>query len=191
MQKKIKIDGNRFLVFDVNDDFVYTITISEYYMKNNKLIKALYLSMWDDFSFNVYVNNYNINEVTFTFNQKHPLYNLLKKLLNNDNNLLIDDDLTLKDKMKYLNISMNNNLITLSFINKLSNQEYYSKKFNVFIKNIMPDGRSKIDRQYLDTKERLCNFFNEVSNFFEVCISEGQDKVTEKVLKIKNNKYKN
>ena len=50
----------------------------------------------------------------------------------------------------------------------------------------MPDCRSKIDRQYLDTKERLCHFFNEVRDFFETCISESQDKATEKVIKIRN-----
>ena len=186
MQKRIKIDDNHFLVFDANDDFVYTMTISGYYLENNKLEKAFYLSMWDDFSFNAYVNNYNISEITFTFNKNHPLYNPLKKILNTDNNLLIDDDLTLKDKMKYLNISMSNNVILLSFVNKLSNQDYYSKKFNVFIKNIMPDCRSKIDRQYLDTKEHLCHFFNEVRDFFETCISENQDKAIEKVIKIRN-----
>ena len=118
MQKKIKIDDNHFLVFDANDDFVYTMTISGYYLENNKLEKAFYLSMWDDFSFNAYVNNYNISEITFTFNKNHPLYNPLKKILNTDNNLLIDDDLTLKDKMKYLNISMSNNAILLSFVNQ-------------------------------------------------------------------------
>ena len=35
-------------------------------------------------------------------------------------------------------------------------------KFHVFIKNIGPDPRSKIDLNYKDTKKRLSIFFNEV-----------------------------
>ncbi|MCI8778594.1 MAG: hypothetical protein HFI87_05540 [Bacilli bacterium] len=54
-------------------------------------------------------------------------------------------------------------IIILEFINKLDNYNDSIKhnKFNVFIKNIGLDCRSKIDCQNKDTKKRLWNFFEE------------------------------
>lgn len=52
----------------------------------------------------------------------------------------------------------------MEFINKLEDENYVLEKFHIFIKNIGPDGRSKIDQYYKDTKIRLFNFFNEVYN---------------------------
>ena len=65
-----------------------------------------------------------------------------------------------------MNISKNNTNITLRFINLLDN-EYSINKFYIFIKNIVPDGISRIDSLYKDTKERLCLFFEEAYRLIE------------------------
>lgn len=161
MIKKIKTNYDRVLVLDINDEdeYVQNITINEYFISNNKLFKSYTLSMWDDFAFNVYVDDVNLSEVEFKFNCNHPLYLPLLNLLNNERELIIDDDLTKEYIKKYISINIKDNTIYLKFNNKLIKNELYSKKFYIFIKNIMIDGRSKIDRNYLDTKERLCKFF--------------------------------
>lgn len=82
-------------------------------------------------------------------------------LLEGLDNLEIEDDDTSEYKKKYLDISKNENGVNFTFINNREDQKQGRsiEKFDVFIKNIFPDGRSKIDRKELDTKDRLNKFF--------------------------------
>ena len=119
--------------------------------------------MWDDYNFNSYVDSYDTSSiVSYEFDKNHPLFLALFHLLNYDEELLIDDDGTIEEEKKYLLIKKIKDKIYILFVNKLENNEFLSKKFNVFVKNILYDGRSKVDIKSKDTKIRLNNFFNEV-----------------------------
>ena len=85
--------------------------------------------------------------------------------MNGDKELIIDDDDTYEDMEKYMTISIDNDIITIKFINKLENDNSM-ERFSVFIKNIGFDLRSKIDCNDLDTKDRLYVFFSEVHKLF-------------------------
>lgn len=76
-------------------------------------------------------------------------------------NLEIEDDDTREYKKKYLNVLKDENGVNFTFVNNREDERegLSAEKFNVFIKNVFPDGRSKIDRNELDTKDRLNNFF--------------------------------
>ena len=58
------------------------------------------------------------------------------------------------------NIKKDEDLYKFIFINNLENNEYQSQKFRVFIKNIGPDCRSKIND--VSIKYRIVDFFKEV-----------------------------
>ena len=164
IEKRIKINNNRTLIYNITkDSFITTYTIKEIFLENNKLKKIYTLSMWDDYNFNSYVDSDDTNDiVSYEFDKDHPLFLALFHLLNYDEELLIDDDSTMEDDKKYMLIKRIKDKIYILFVNKLENNEFLSKKFNVFIKNILYDGRSKIDSKSKDTKIRLNDFFNEV-----------------------------
>ena len=163
MEKRIELDNGGVILLDVVPGYACsTITIQEGFLVNGDLEKSYTLSKWDDYGFNAFIpNDTNLSEVTFDFDINHPLYFPLLHLLSEDKKLIIDDDDTLELNKKYLEIINLDDKIRISFINKLNDFNYYEQKYYVFIKNICFDGRSKIDQQYKDTKERLHKFFNE------------------------------
>ena len=59
---------------------------------------------------------------------------------------------------KYMKIQKHEQDISVDFYNG-SKDASITDKFIITIINIMRDGRSKIDREGLDTKERLVKFF--------------------------------
>ena len=65
-----------------------------------------------------------------------------------------------------MRIHFDRNNVIIDFINNLDNNCTHYEKFNVFIKNVCADVRSKIDCADKDTKERLFFFFREVSEMF-------------------------
>ena len=164
-EKRIEISKNRILIYRISEGYIKpTYTITEGFILNGEIIKDYMLSQWDDYGFNGWIkDNRNINKLSFEFDINHPLYLPLFHLLNYDDELLIDDDATIDDNKKYMLVHRNNNIIYIDFIND-SNEIF--KKFYVFIKNIVYDGRSKIDRDYKDTKKRLADFFKEVNKIF-------------------------
>lgn len=159
MNKKIEISDDRILDLYIGEGI---INISEGFIVDGNLKKYYDLTRTMDYSFNAssYDDEYELNEIQFEFNIKHPLYSPLNNLLNNKNTLIIDDDDTVELNKKYIKISKNEDKIILSFINELSDN-LELEKFSVFIKNIMFDLRSKIDDQQLDTQDRLHTFFSE------------------------------
>ena len=164
LEKRIQINDNRVLIYSVVEGYAKpTYRIDEGFIENGDIIKTYCLSQWDDYGFYGWINNdEGIKKITFEFDIDHPLYFPLFHLLNYDEVLLIDDDDTREDNKKYILIYKKKNKIYIDFINNLFNNNYIIKKFHVFIKNIVFDGRSKIDRDKKDTKKRLIDFFNEV-----------------------------
>lgn len=81
-------------------------------------------------------------------------------------------------------ISKKEDKIYISFINNKDKSDLIDK-YHIFIKNIAPDGRSKIDHNYQDTKIRLNEFFREVE---EVIKNEYHQMTVEEYL-IKNNNH--
>lgn len=164
-KKTINVNENRIIEYTISDDYTQIHTISEVFIENGKLIKNYKLSRWDDYGFSGWISkdiadNENINLLSYDFEIDHPLYLPLLHLLQGDEQLIIDDDNTAEFNKKYMLISKEKDKIALTFINDLENAGFINR-FYVFIKNIGVDGRSKIDRQYKDTKERLYFFYQE------------------------------
>lgn len=161
LEKRIEIDENRILIYNITEGYAKpTYTIMEGFLKNGEIIKTYNLSQWDDYGLNAYINNDEVRKISFEFDITHPLYLPLFHLLNYDDELLIDDDGSREDNKKYMLVRREKDKIFMEFIDELEDESYI-ERFHVFIKNIGPDGRSKIDRDYKDTKNRLFIFFNE------------------------------
>ena len=86
---------------------------------------------------------------------------MLNKLLGIDNKIVIDDDNTGEKLKKFMSIEKRDDNIVIQF-NGDETCELKYRKFSVFIKNVGPDARSKI--QNLDFKIRLINFFEYCKN---------------------------
>jgi len=163
-EKRIQINENRILIYRISEGYAKpTYTITEGFLENDEVIKTYSLSQWDDYGLNGWINNDdNVKKISFVFDIDHPLYIPLFHLLNYDDELLIDDDDTMSNNQKYLLVHKEKSKIFMDFINELNDEIHMPEKFNVFIKNIGRDGRSKIDQDHKDTKLRLFLFFNEV-----------------------------
>ncbi len=165
-ERRIQINDNRLLIYNISEGHIKpTYTIMEGFLENGDVIKTYNLSQWDDYGLNGWINNDKcVKKISFEFDMNHPLYFPLFHLLNYDDELLIDDDDTIENNKKYVLIRREEDKIFMKFIDELENNIYMSERFHVFIKNIVFDGRSKIDQNQKDTKIRLNNFFNEVND---------------------------
>ena len=159
VNKKIKLDNGNIILINVSSGYACnTVTISEGYLKNNDIVKSLDLSIWDDIRFNAYTSDDNVNCISFEIDINHPLYFCVKRLLGEDEELIIDDDDTREELKKYLTIKRENNIFKFIFVNNKEN-EFEIDKFSVFIKNIAFDLRSKITDGYI--KMRIVKFFRD------------------------------
>lgn len=170
-EKTIRINDDRILKYNISDGFAKDeYTIMEGFIKDDEIEKTYNLSQWDDYGFTAWINDMdsNIKHISYEFDDNHPLFMPLIHLLNYDDELTIDDDDTRELNKKYMKIYKKDKKIIMEYTNILESENYYSssEKFHVFIKNIVTDGRSKIDCQYRDTKMRLSIFFNEVYDVF-------------------------
>jgi len=157
-KKKILDDGN---IIKLNNDGRRVI-IDKGYIQNGEPLKVLTMSMTDDFGFEAYTFlNEETDGVNFSIPQYDPLYKHLNALLGTNSDLIIDDDMTAEEKQKYMKIQKHEQDISVDFYNG-SKDASITDKFIITIINIMSDGRSKIDRDGLDTKERLVKFFRGV-----------------------------
>ena len=157
-KKKILDDGN---IIKLNNDGRRVI-IDKGYIQNGEPLKVLTMSMTDDFGFEAYTFlNEETDGVNFSIPQYDPLYKHLNVLLGTHSDLIIDDDMTAEEKQKYMKIQKHEQDISVDFYNG-SKDASITDKFIITIINIMSDGRSKIDRDGLDTKERLVKFFRGV-----------------------------
>lgn len=166
-QKEININDNRILRHTlIEDNYLGTYVISEGFLNNKKFLKSYTLSMSDDYLFSAFTDEdiYTIDKISFEFNDNHPLYIPLLHLLNNDDELIIDDDATRELNKNYIRVHKDDNTIYFDFISEIDEDDM--NRFNIHIKNIVKDLRSKIDNFNLDTKDRLNTFFKEAYNVF-------------------------
>ena len=192
-EKRIELSENRILIYRISEGYAKpTFTITEGFLENGDLIKTYSLSQWDDYGLNSWINDdEDVTKISFEFDMNHPLYFPLFHLLNYDDQLIIDDDGTMEENKKYMLVRREEEKIYIDFIDLVEDDIYASERFNVFIKNIGIDGRSKIDQNYKDTKERLLIFFNEVYDIImndyhqttieEYIIKNSKDTETEKI----------
>lgn len=156
-KKKILDDGN---IIKLNNDGRKVI-IDKGYIQNGEPLKVLTMSMTDDFGFEAFTfSDEETDSVNFSIPQYDPLYKHLNTLLGANDDLIIDDDMTAEEKQKYMKIQKQEQDILVSFHNG-SKEASTIDKFIITIINIMRDGRSKIDRDGLDTKEKLVEFFRD------------------------------
>lgn len=132
---------------------------------NQKLIKSVSFSIWDDFEFSAFENKeeleegINVRSIHFSIEKDNPIYEPLAKFLNNKP-FLLDDDGTLEKNKKTMQISEDGNRVMIEFKNDIAKNSDNKKHITVFVKNIMDDGRSKLGIGD-NTKERLIELFEE------------------------------
>lgn len=185
-EKRIELSENRILIYRISEGYAKpTFTITEGFLENGDLIKTYSLSQWDDYGLNSWINDdEDVTKISFEFDMNHPLYFPLFHLLNYNDQLIIDDDGIMEENKKYMLVRREEEKIYIDFIDLVEDDIYASERFNVFIKNIGLDGRSKIDQNYKDTKERLLIFFNEV---YDIIMNEYHQTTIEEYI-IKNSK---
>ena len=168
-KKEINLGDNKKLSYEISKEYVPMHTIK--LVERDRIPKSIMFNKWDDYGFTSWYAN-SIEEFekstiqTHIIEKDYPIYIPLLHLLNGSDELIIDDDATYENNKKYMRIKLNEKNITIDFINLLNNNDSL-EKYNVFIKNIGFDLRSKIDSLNLDTKERLYFFFREVYEFIK------------------------
>lgn len=162
-EKSIPIQENRVLVYRISaGTFIKTYTITEGFLENRNVLKTYSLSKWDDYGLNgLSFEDEEVHHLSFEFDMNHPLFFPFFHLLNYDEELIIDDDDTRDEYKRYLRVHRDKDRIFMDFIDEVEDSSYFSERFHIFIKNILYDGRSKIDQKQKDTKLRLSAFFKE------------------------------
>ena len=193
MKKKIQLDDNNLLSISIDRGFTETTMITRYFRFGN-LIKNLSFSIWDDIAFRGYSSE-QTDSLEFIISINDPLYFCFNRLLDSDLELFIDDDDTSFDRKKYILIKKEGYCIKVIFYNLLFEKDYYpEEKFRVFIKNIGPDPRSKIDdydfkcriiRFFRDCKETLLEEYHQITmdEYLEI-LNYSQDQCRNKVKKL-------
>lgn len=166
--KEIKVNENEIIRYSINRGYVPISTVTV--INLNDPCKVLRLSRWDDYGFNSYQSvsfkeSIKMKKQLYTFDKDNPLYIPLIHLLKGEKELIIDDDDTYELNEKYMRIYHDGENINIEFINNLEEDTSF-ERFRVFIKNVAPDCRSKIDSYENDTKERLYFFFKEIDELF-------------------------
>ena len=166
IEKRFQINENRILIYKIiKEHAIPSYMITEGFMENDQVVKTYNLCRWDDYGLNGWIDDDDeVKNISFDFDINHPLYYPLLHLLNNEDELLIDDDSTREYNKNYMLVHKDEDKIYIDFIDERPIENHIIDRFHVFIKNILYDGRSKIDQNKKDTKERLYNFFNEVNS---------------------------
>ena len=177
IKREIQLFDDSKMIITKSDSYSgYTVNITKCYVKDNTSFSFV---IWDDISFRAYSNIDNINEIEFIIDINDPLYFCFKRLLNGDKKFIIDDDETSEILEKYMAIEDVDNNIKIKFVNNLSS-EYDFYRFYVFIKNIGPDPRSKIDNY--KTKIRIIEFLRDCENILlEECHQITMDEYLETI----------
>ena len=163
--KEIKLDDGNEMRLQISNAYCgRSIRIEKDYIENNQIVKGFTLCQWDDYAFDVYIDNFDFSKesVKFIIDVNDPLFYSFHKLLEGLDELVIDSD-EYEENMKMLFIRRINDFdIELEFRSRESKKVL--EKYTVFIKNIGFDLRSKIDCYGLDTKKRLFEFFENAKN---------------------------
>lgn len=165
MLKTINLeDGNRIMLSIEPGYCTNTVSISKGYFCDDELVKDISLTIWDDIAFHGYICSQERNieypkELVFEFDINDPIYFCLLELLGNDDYLVIDDDDTYDILKKYMTVKREETSIKIIFTN-LKEENFYHNRYGAFIKNIGPDGRSKIED--INIKYRIVDFFGKL-----------------------------
>lgn len=177
MKHEIILEDGKILVEKDLNGYVPYISIKRLYTENDFLKKMLMFSMWDDFEFNAFSKE-KISKLEFCFDENDPFYNCLNCLLDKDHDIVIDDDSTFQCWKKYILLQRVESKIRILFVGDYD-CEFNSQKFKIFVKNIGPDARSKLQDDNL--KLKLIDFFtNSLYHLMEEKLE------TNKVLKKEN-----
>lgn len=193
MRKDIMLkDGNK-IIIDITPGYcTEVIKITKGYFKEKDLIKSISLTIWDDISFHGYINNNKTeNILEFEFDINDPIYFCLNRLLNDKELLIIEDDDTYEMNKKYMTIKREEEIIKIIFFNNIKENNSHNK-YNVFIKNIGPDSRSKIED--IKMKQQIVKFFRECTKTLleeshQITIDEYIETSRIKELEEKQNKF--
>ena len=171
-RRKIRLADDRIIEYHTSVDFGKTTIIRYSVIKDDNVSTISFHRGWD-YSFNSYYTAYGYSELenikceSHIIDKTNPLYIPLLHLLNGEDELIIDDDETREINQKYMRINFDGENVIVEFINNLDMDYIPIEKFNIFIKNICADVRSKIDCADKDTKERLFFFFSELADKFQ------------------------
>lgn len=183
-------------IIEVNENIKIKIVITKAYcgyfssyemaeFKSGELDRAISFNKWDDYGFQAVCLNSNldeINKIDFIIRKDNPLYSSINKFLGKEDLIIIDDDDTREINKKTIQFLRSDNEIIVSFSNALGKNKF--KKCNIFVKNILPDYRSKIDEGNFDTKDRLYKLFeNFREEFCPETLEENPIKSDEIIMK--------
>lgn len=157
-------------IYDKNTRFGELPSISlmmGIYSKSDTIISILSMNMSSDFLFS-FSNFYKIrkNEIVIPISKTNKLYNVFSNFIGENSSIIIDDDDTSERLEKYIVFYKTHNGILIRAINKtqkninvdIEMEDYWSFS----IKNIFFDLRSKVDKDGLDTKQRLIILFSDL-----------------------------
>lgn len=171
MEKRINNKGNIVRIVTEEGYCTNNVHITKAFFKDGELDKTVTFSIWDDMSFNTHIHNrelcLDITELSFEIDIEDQIYFALNRMLGRDNSLIIDDDDTREELRNYLEFKRINNTIVVTFHDEDIEKPLF-ERFTIFIKNIGPDSRSKIDD--FNVKYRLVRFFREAE---EILINEN------------------
>lgn len=179
MRKEVLLkDGNKEIIFIEKGCFSSLTNIAKGYMKDGELVKGINFAISDDMSFHGYYvqekDDYldfeEKNYIEFEFDYNDPLYFCLNRFLGTDELFVLDDDDTRRKMQKFMIIKKDETTIKIEFVNKIKCCEH--NKYNVFVKNICNDYRSKIKN--FETKKRLVKMLRE----FEKTLLEECHQIT-------------
>ena len=184
MRKEVNlIDGNKELIYIENGGFTSLTNIFKGYMKEGELVKGINFAISDDMAFygykfeeNDYLDFEEKNYIEFEFDYNDPLYFCLNRFLGEDELFVLDDDDTRRRMKKFMVIKRDDTQIKIEFVNKTKCCEH--NKYNIFVKNICDDARSKIKDS--ETKKRLVRFLRDCEKtLLEECHQITMDEYVE------------
>lgn len=166
MQKKIEIDEERAVFYAIMKGHPYAFQIRDEINNNGYADKSYYIIRDKNYEIGGYTVKNDVTDLEFEIDNTHPWYYAYLDLLADDNEIIIDDDMTKENNRKYLKIFKNEDKIFLKFVNNYSNNKnkFSHDRFNIFVKNVYQDENSKLDQRKTDIKYRLHKFFVEINN---------------------------
>jgi hypothetical protein len=192
IQKTIDSNDNKIHISDQNEYSIEIIDIEKAFFKDKILDKKLTFYIYDDVIFKGYLFGNDVplfSDITcinFEITIEDKIYFALNRLLGTKQSFIIDDDETTEELKNYLEIKRLDNKFIISIYDKDINKPV-SDRFRIFIKNIGPDPRSKIDD--CNIKFRICAFFKEAK---EILLNENHQYSLDEYYEIlKNQGYYN
>jgi hypothetical protein len=161
MEKEVLLGNNQVIRLSTSQD--RRIIIHGGLLNGEMLENDYVLFMSSEFRFCGYTKDHDQRKISFDFDDSNPLYVPLLDLLGDEKELIIDDDNTYYENVKYMRIYQENKIVHIEFVNKVFHD--YNKfdfdNFSIFVNGITPNDRSKLDCKDKKLKYRLQRFFME------------------------------